>query len=122
MARWRIGAIALDCADHKQLGMFYSRLLDTEIVYETDTLCLLRVDALWLATKQVPNYSPPTWPDPARPKQEHFDFAVDDLDAAEVVALEAGATKATVQPAPDDWRVMLDPAGHPFCLNVRPPD
>lgn len=122
MARWRIGAIALDCADHKQLGEFYSRLLDTEIVYEMDGLCLLRVGAVWLATKRVPNYSPPTWPDSARPQQEHFDFAVDDLDAAEAVALEAGATKATVQPAPNSWRVMLDPAGHPFCLNGQLPD
>jgi catechol-2,3-dioxygenase len=122
LARWRIGAVALDCDDHKQLGMFYSRLLDTDIVYETDGLCLLRVDGLWLATKRVPNYSPPTWPDPAGPQQEHFDFAVEDLDAAEAVALEAGASKATLQPAPDHWRVMLDPAGHPFCLNAHLPD
>jgi Glyoxalase-like domain len=122
LARWQIGAVSLDCADHKQLGMFYSRLLDTDIVFETDGLCALRVGPVLLAVKGVPNYSPPTWPDPSRPQQEHLDFVVDDLDTAEVVALEAGATKAAVQPAPNNWRVMIDPAGHPFCLNAHIPD
>jgi hypothetical protein len=41
---------------------------------------------------------------------------VDDLDAAEKAALDAGATKAEHQPEPDRWRVFLDPAGHPFCV------
>lgn len=121
LARWQIGAISLDCADHKQLGIFYSRLLETDIVYETDEFCALRVGALLLALKRVPDYSPPTWPEPSRPQQEHFDFAVDDLDTAEALALEAGASKATVQPAPNNWRVMFDPAGHPFCLNAHIP-
>jgi hypothetical protein len=30
--------------------------------------------------------------------------------------LALGARKADVQPAPDNFRVYLDPAGHPFCL------
>ncbi|MGA9311577.1 MAG: VOC family protein [Pseudonocardiaceae bacterium] len=34
---------------------------------------------------------------------------------AEVVAL--GATSAEHQPRPGRWRVMLDPAGYPFCLS-----
>jgi len=45
----------------------------------------------------------------------HLDIAVDDLDEAVVWALEAGATLAEHQPQ-DQVRVLLDPAGHPFCL------
>ena len=45
----------------------------------------------------------------------HLDIAVDDLEAAVSLAVEAGAVQAEHQPQ-DDVRVMLDPAGHPFCL------
>jgi hypothetical protein len=30
--------------------------------------------------------------------------------------------RADVQPSPDRWRVLLDPAGHPFCLSVQIPE
>ncbi len=45
----------------------------------------------------------------------HLDIEVDDLDDGVAWAIEAGATLAEHQPQ-DDVRVMLDPAGHPFCL------
>ncbi|MFG2438870.1 VOC family protein [Streptomyces sp. NPDC048508] len=32
-----------------------------------------------------------------------------------------GATKATDQPDPDRWRVLQDPAGHPFCVTTLIP-
>lgn len=122
MARWRIGAIALDCADHRRLGAFYAELLETDIVHDTDTFCALRVNGTWLLLKSSGDYVSPTWPDATTPQQQHLDFAVDDLNVAEDIALAAGARKATFQPAPDRWRVMLDPAGHPFCLNGQIPD
>jgi hypothetical protein len=28
--------------------------------------------------------------------------------------------KAETQPRPDSFRVMIDPAGHPFCLVLAP--
>ena len=56
------------------------------------------------------------------PKQIHLDLAVDDLDAAETEAVRLGARLADEQPAPDRWRVLLDPAGHPFCLTVQIPE
>lgn len=43
----------------------------------------------------------------------HLDIKVDDLDAAVVHALAAGARLAAHQ-AREDLRVMIDPAGHPF--------
>lgn len=62
-------------------------------------------------------YVRPVWP--SEPGKQHItahlDIPVDDLDAAVARALEAGATLAEFQPQ-EDVRVMLDPAGHPFCL------
>ena len=48
----------------------------------------------------------------------HLDVEVDDLPSAVDHALAIGATLAEFQPQ-DDVRVLLDPAGHPFCLFVH---
>jgi hypothetical protein len=45
----------------------------------------------------------------------HLDFQVDDLDEAVSEAVGLGATLADDQ-FQDNVRVLLDPAGHPFCL------
>jgi hypothetical protein len=45
----------------------------------------------------------------------HLDIEVDDLEHAVAYAIEEGAELADFQPQ-DNVRVMLDPAGHPFCL------
>ncbi len=50
------------------------------------------------------------------PQQAHIDIDVANLDGAEVAVLRLGAQKATTQPRPDRFPVMIDPAGHPFCL------
>ncbi len=47
--------------------------------------------------------------------QTHLDIAVRDLGSAVAHAQLVGATVAEYQPQ-TDVRVMLDPAGHPFCL------
>ena len=49
--------------------------------------------------------------------QLHLDVRVDDLVAATAFAQSLGAQVAESQPQ-DDVRVLLDPAGHPFCLYV----
>jgi hypothetical protein len=45
----------------------------------------------------------------------HFDFQVGDLDPAVAEAVALGASVAEFQPQ-QNVRVLLDPAGHPFCL------
>ncbi|MGC4851703.1 VOC family protein [Micromonospora sp. DT15] len=68
---------------------------------------------------RVDGYRPSTWPSGERLQQIHFDLAVDepdDLDDAEARAIELGAVKEEQQPAPERFRVLRDPAGHPFCL------
>ncbi len=66
-------------------------------------------------------YVRPVWPErvPEPPKMMHFEIQVDDVDAAVARTIELGASEASPQPAdrdPSRLRVMLDPAGHPFCL------
>ena len=58
----------------------------------------------------------PTWPSHLSDQQMmlHLDIAVEDLDAAEDLDVEAGAVLAEYQPQDG-----LDPAGHPFCLFQR---
>ena len=45
----------------------------------------------------------------------HLEIQVDDLDEAVAHAVSVGAEVAAHQPKVT-VRVMLDPAGHPFCL------
>ncbi|MGH3505173.1 MAG: VOC family protein [Nocardioidaceae bacterium] len=59
----------------------------------------------------------PVWPAASNAQQMmlHLDFEVTDLDAATAHAIRLGAEVAERQPQ-DDVRILLDPAGHPFCL------
>lgn len=52
-----------------------------------------------------------------------MDFLVDDIADGEAVALKLGAPKTQFQPGSPpsagyeyEFRVYLDPQGHPFCL------
>ncbi|MEO9323267.1 VOC family protein [Nocardioides sp. C4-1] len=112
----------LDCADVRAQTAFWSGLLGWQVAHEQDEYAMLvpgdggdggRGAALGFG--QVPDYQPPSWPDAGGRKQFHFDLACDDLAATEARALELGATLADPQPG-ETWRVLLDPAGHPFCL------
>jgi hypothetical protein len=62
---------------------------------------------------KIPDYVPPTWPEGDVPKQIHLELAVTDLDATVAEAVRWGARLAPVQPAPERWRFLLDPAGTP---------
>ncbi|MCC3264745.1 hypothetical protein LJ752_01625 [Arthrobacter sp. zg-Y786] len=62
------------------------------------------------------------WPDGPQRRQMHLDIAVKDVDAATDAAVVLGAKPAEHQPAPEPWRVLLDPAGHPFSLTAVRPD
>lgn len=68
-----------------------------------------------LGLQRVEGYLPPTWPEQERGAQIHLDVSVADLAAAVEAAIRMGATIAPEQFG-DDYCVMLDPVGHPFCL------
>ena len=66
-------------------------------------------------------YCRPVWPEQAgkQQKQLHFDFQVDDLEAAVMQAQALGAVKAEEQYGGEHFVTMFDPEGHPFCLCVE---
>ncbi|MEY9848979.1 hypothetical protein ABH940_006083 [Streptacidiphilus sp. BW17] len=61
---------------------------------------------------------PPQWPGQTAPQQLHLDFEVDHLDEAEARLLELGAGRPEPQARGERFRVLTDPAGHPFCLTL----
>src|SRR5262245_35506291 len=116
MAIGHLAAVGLDSADPRQLGAFYERLTGWRVARSSDHVVALDGGSIWLTIHRVADYQRPTWPNSDVPKQMHFDFDVDDLDVAQSEAIEAGASLAETQPRPDEWRVLIDPEGHPFCL------
>ena len=118
----RLAAITLDCSDTVPLADFYRSLLGLETMFESDGFIALKGGPVLLTMHRVENHQAPEWPDGSVPKQLHLELAVTDLDAAESSALALGATKAATQPNPDGWRVLIDPAGHPFCVTTLIPD
>jgi hypothetical protein len=111
--------VVLEAPDPHALLVFWSAVLDKPIWRdEADGGSLdLGEGVAYLAVQRADVYEPPVWPpEPGRPGlQLHLDVEVTDLQAAVEHAVELGATVAAYQPQ-DDVRVMLDPAGHPFCL------
>ena len=67
---------------------------------------------------RVDDYVAPTWPQSGQLQQMHLDVSVTDLSEAVSRAVALGASEADHQPGPNVWRVLIDPAGHPFCLTT----
>lgn len=113
----------LDAPDGVALARFYARLLGWPIAKQEDDGAAIQVPGTssYLAFQSSPGYLPPAWPaaEGSQQTMAHLDVAVDDLAAAVAEAVELGATVADFQPQ-DGVRVLLDPAGHPFCLYLDP--
>jgi len=110
---------AIEAPDPSALAAFYSRLLDWPVAHEEPGTAILKPpqDSVFLVFQLAEDYVPPVW-HPADGQQRpmmHFDIQVGDLDAAVDDAVALGARVADSQPN-DSVRVLLDPAGHPFCL------
>ncbi|QKV97495.1 VOC family protein [Streptomyces sp. NA02950] len=118
--RMKLSAITLDCPDPPALAAFYQQAtgLEPHPKSHADFAGLTGEDGLLIGFQRVENHRPPSWPDPTVPQQLHLCFAVEDLDEAETRLLELGAGKPDHQPHEERWRVLTDPAGHPFCLTV----
>jgi len=118
----RLAAVSLDSADPAGLADFYRQLLDLELYFASEDFVALKGAGVLLTTQRVADHVPPDWPGGPVPKQIHLELAVQDLESAESEALALGATKADEQPNPEHWRVLIDPAGHPFCITTLIPD
>jgi len=110
---------AIEAPDPGTLARFYAELLGWPIAHDEPGTSVVAVPggSSFLVFQQATDYQPPTWPPgpgDQRPMM-HLDFQVGDLDAAVADAIALGAALAETQPQ-EHVRVLLDPAGHPFCL------
>ena len=116
--------VVLDAPDARELARFYERLLGWTIYKESPDwvdLAPSETAGYNLAFATEPNYVRPVWPtvEGHEQMQLHLDLGVDDVEEAAAYAVECGAEVASYQPQ-ETVRVMLDPAGHPFCLYLDP--
>ncbi|MCZ4517377.1 VOC family protein [Rhodococcus ruber] len=112
-----VAGISIDCSGPRELARFYLALVGGELLWENTSSSGIRTQSgLNIVAQKVANYAPPVWPSASI---VHFDLdAGVSLDESIAYAVECGATEAAEQPDPR-WRVLLDPAGHPFCITTE---
>ena len=128
--RLNVAAVTIAAPDPRALAAFYARVLGWPVAREEgprsgsppeDGWAQLAppsgVASVGLNFEFEADYVPPVWPSRSGEQQimTHLDIEVDDLETAVAWAVEQGARLAEFQPQ-EFVRVMLDPAGHPFCL------
>lgn len=113
-------AITIDCRDPAPMVAFYAQAFGGQVSHQD-------VGGAWIhlsggplvLIRRIEDYTPPTWPSRDVPMQMHFELRVDDLEEAERRLHGLGATTCDFQPHRDQGNlVMLDPAGHPFCIGT----
>jgi hypothetical protein len=114
----RVVAVSLDCGDHEELARFYAGLLAGKLLWTHEKSAAVESGGVVLVMQRVEDYQPPAWPGASI---VHLDLSggapVGELEQR---AVALGARLA--QPQPDArWRVLLDPAGHPFCMTPFTP-
>lgn len=117
--------VVLDCLDPDSLADFYVKLLGWKKGYMTDDFVIIgsissNVD---IGFQKNTNYIPPTWPEKDNEQQQmlHLDFSVENTEEMKLLvhhAISCGAKKAEYQFS-ELWTVMIDPEGHPFCIEPR---
>lgn len=111
--------VVLDAPDVGELARFYAALRGWAIHHLDDDDASLDVGegVAYLNIQRNQDYVRPTWPTQPGKQQMmlHLDFEVTDLEAETERAVALGATLPAHQPQ-ENVRVLLDPAGHPFCL------
>lgn len=112
-------AVTIDCSDAGRLADFYAELTGGEVTYRDDENghAQTSVSGGTLNFQAVNSFKPPQWPGQEHPQQFHLDFSVDDVDSDVQRATDLGAFRAIEQPAPEQYTIMIDPDGHPFCLS-----
>jgi catechol 2,3-dioxygenase-like lactoylglutathione lyase family enzyme len=128
--RMDVTSVTIGAPDPRALAAFYARLLGWPVTAVEPPRPGFPPEDGWaqvrppagvagpvLNFEYEAQYTRPAWPsEPGRQHiTQHLDIAVEDLAAAVAWAARAGATEASYQPQ-ERVRVMLDPAGHPFCL------
>jgi len=116
--QFRLSSTVLGSSDPRGLAGFYRDLLGWEVrVDSPEWVVLGSPSGAGLSFQLEGGHVPPTWPSGPgdQQMQAHLDIGVTDLSAGVARAQALGATLTEEQPQ-DDVRVLVDPAGHPFCL------
>jgi catechol 2,3-dioxygenase-like lactoylglutathione lyase family enzyme len=128
--RMDVTSVTIGAPDPRALAAFYAGLLGWPVAHEDPPRPGHPPEDGWaqvrppdgavgptLNFEYEEHFARPAWPSvPGRQHiTEHLDIAVSDLDVAVAWAVQAGGTLASYQPQ-EDVRVLIDPAGHPFCL------
>jgi catechol 2,3-dioxygenase-like lactoylglutathione lyase family enzyme len=132
MPRMRVTSVTIGAPDPRELAGFYARLLGWTVTASDPPLPGEPPEAGWAQLRPPPGvegprlnfeyearYTRPVWPSAAGGQHitQHLDIEVTDLAGSVAWAREQGAALAGYQPQ-DNVRVLLDPAGHPFCLYI----
>lgn len=114
-----LAGTVLDSPDARTLADFWESFLGWKRTQNDENWVVLTPpdDGTRLSFQTEPNYVRPVWPSSVEQQQMsiHLDIATDDVARSVAHAVELGASVAEWQPQ-EDVTVMLDPAGHPFCL------
>jgi catechol-2,3-dioxygenase len=121
----QLSTIVLDTNDMEGLEDFYIRLLGWEKAFSQEgVFSVIRSGkgGVEIAFQSNEDYVPPVWPEEPGKQQQmvHMDFTVGgkhNLESAVQHAISCGAVLAKDQWS-DQWAVLIDPAGHPFCFVV----
>jgi predicted enzyme related to lactoylglutathione lyase len=114
MTTTTLSSIVIDCADPATLAAFYAKATGWRVSGDDPGFVALEGGPVSLAFQRIDGYQGPEWPDDR--KHVHLDFRVSDVEAAKKDLVALGASVPEFQPGGDDWTVLLDPEGHPFCL------
>lgn len=114
-----LGWITIDCSDAKAQAEFYREALGWDITFAEGPYSGITDGSLTIEFNAVEGYQPPQWPDVGGQKQFHLELMVDNLDGAAAALLAVGASQPEFQPGGERFRVLTDPAGHPFCIIDR---
>jgi predicted lactoylglutathione lyase len=125
----RLGAIVLDSDNIEALSDFYAKLLgwtkSSQIHDGEKWITVIKPDYTEtpLVFQENPDYQKPIWPSTNKEQQQmiHMDFYVkaDEYDDTVKHAIHCGAKPAKSQLS-NDWTVMIDVSGHPFCIIPLP--
>ncbi len=116
--------VMLDAPDVHELAHFYARLLDWQVFKEDEfdaAVAPSEEAGYYIGIQHESVYVRPVWPavEGRQQMSMHLDIEVEDLESAVAYAVSVGAELAEYQPQ-ETVRVLLDPAGHPFCLYLDP--
>ncbi|MEV0383619.1 VOC family protein [Nonomuraea sp. NPDC050643] len=109
-----LSSMVIDCADPAALAAFYAKATGWRVTGDDAEFRTLEGGPVPLSFQRIDGYQGPGWPDDG--KHAHLEFTVPDVEAALKELAGLGATVPDLQPGGDDWTVLIDPEGHPFCL------